>query len=146
MTTTGDGHTNSADCRGTRSSAELIHVLMPPGFLGALVHSSGVSVERLFHELRGDLVLRPRSTPPPPAVLSPEPAIAEKVRTVSLVHATPQQADHGADVVLVQRVDGQLCTLLVQAKWSPHTRERERARLGIFAALNARRAILESLT
>ncbi|MER5227758.1 hypothetical protein [Streptomyces flaveus] len=97
---------------------------MPPEFLAALVHSSGVSVERLLQELRGDLVLRPPSTPPAPAVPSPEPAIAEKFRTVSLVRATPQQADHDADVVLVQRVDGQLRILLTQVKWSPHTRER----------------------
>ncbi|MBA4866189.1 hypothetical protein H1V43_33675 [Streptomyces sp. PSKA54] len=146
MTTTGDSHANSAGFCSTRSSAELVHVPMPPEFLAALVHSSGVSVEGLLQELRGDLVLRPPSNAPAPAVPAPEPAIAEKVRTVSLVHATPQQADHGADVVLVQRVDGQLRTLLAQVKWSPHTRERERARLGIFAALDARRAILESRT
>ncbi|MGW2056755.1 hypothetical protein ACWCOZ_23070 [Streptomyces sp. NPDC001840] len=114
-------------------------------FLAALVHSSG-SVEGLLQELRGDLVLRPPSALPTPAVPAPEPAITERVRTVSLVPARPQQAGHGADVVLVRRVDGQLRTLLAQVKWSSHTRERERARLGIFAALNARRAVLESRT
>nr|WP_024126219.1 hypothetical protein [Streptomyces sp. FR1]AHE38838.1 Hypothetical protein pFRL3_61 [Streptomyces sp. FR1] len=58
----------------------------------------------------------------------------------------PERQDRGPDYILVDLVDGQLRTLLVQAKWAPYGAERERARLGVFAALNARGAILGTRT
>ncbi|MGQ4389915.1 hypothetical protein [Streptomyces sp. SAS_270] len=75
-----------------------------------------------------------------------ETEVAEKIRSLSLVGVAPQRADHRPDAVLVEQVDGQLRMMLVEVKWSARAEERERARLGIFAALNARRAVLESRT
>ncbi|WP_019061417.1 hypothetical protein [Streptomyces prunicolor] len=74
--------------------------------------------------------------------------LAEKMCSIAFLGgvAKPEPRERGADYIWVQQVDGQLRTLAVQAKWSPYDAEAERARLGVFAALNARRAILETRT
>ncbi|MEU0110622.1 hypothetical protein ABZ313_35400 [Streptomyces sp. NPDC006251] len=83
-----------------------------------------------------------------PAEHTPETTFAEKILSLALLSTppTPRASDHGVDAILVQHVDGQLRTWLIQAKRAPYGHQRERARLGIFAALNARRAILETPT
>ncbi|WP_369228471.1 hypothetical protein AB5J52_48370 (plasmid) [Streptomyces sp. R39] len=81
-----------------------------------------------------------------PFTVGGELALAEKVRTIALLPAASKPDRSGPDAVVVKRVDGQLRMWLVEAKSSRHHAGRERARLGIFAALNARRAILETPT
>ncbi|MEU0343772.1 hypothetical protein ABZ092_33665 [Streptomyces bobili] len=74
--------------------------------------------------------------------------LAETIYSIAFLGsaATPEPRERGADFTWVQQVDGQLRTLVVQAKRAPYGAERARARLGVFAALNARQAILESRT
>jgi hypothetical protein len=76
----------------------------------------------------------------------------EKAATVTLIPSLatplPQTVDlPGADLVLRDYVDGRLRTYILHAK-CPKCRGLggDQARLGVFAALNARRAILESQT
>ncbi|MFE5113504.1 hypothetical protein [Streptomyces sp. NPDC056663] len=71
---------------------------------------------------------------------------AEKARSVSLIRDRSAATGTGVDAMAVEKVDGQLRLWIIQAKWSRSPASRERARLGVFAALNARRAILESRT
>ncbi|MFF7644043.1 hypothetical protein [Streptomyces canus] len=75
-------------------------------------------------------------------------ALAETICSIAFLGsvAKPEPWEHGADFTWVQQVDGQLRTLVVQAKWAPYGAEAARARLGVFAALNARQAILETRT
>ncbi|MEU9575442.1 hypothetical protein AB0D62_37575 [Streptomyces massasporeus] len=88
------------------------------------------------------------STPGSPDLENSRSDLGEKVASLFLTTAaqpSPEPEELDIDCVLVQEVDGQLRTWLFQAKWA-HGTERARARLGIFAALNARKAILESKT
>lgn len=75
-------------------------------------------------------------------------ALAETICSITFLGsvAKPEPRERGADFTWVQQVDGHLRTLVVQAKWAPYGAEAARARLGVFAALNARRAILETRT
>jgi hypothetical protein len=72
--------------------------------------------------------------------------VAEEARSVSLVRNRPGHDHARPDAYATQFVDGQLRIWIVQAKLARRPEDRERARLGVFAALNARRAILESRT
>jgi hypothetical protein len=74
--------------------------------------------------------------------------LAETICSIAFLGraAKPEPQERGADFTWVQQVDGQLRTLVVQAKWAPYGAEAARARLGVFAALNARRAIIETRT
>lgn len=75
-------------------------------------------------------------------------ALAETICSIAFLGsvAKPEPRERGADFTWVQQVDGQLRTLVVQAKWAPYGAECARARLGVFAALNARQAILQTRT
>ncbi|KUN58856.1 hypothetical protein AQJ46_42030 [Streptomyces canus] len=75
-------------------------------------------------------------------------APAETIYSIAFLGsaATTEPRERGADFTWVQQVDGQLRTMVVQAKRAPYSAEAVRARLGVFAALNARQAILESRT
>ncbi|MEV7885189.1 hypothetical protein ACWD3I_25305 [Streptomyces sp. NPDC002817] len=74
--------------------------------------------------------------------------LAEKICSIVFLGgvAKPEPQERGADFTWVQRVDGQLRTMVVQAKWAPNGAKAARARHGVFAALNARQAILETRT
>lgn len=75
-------------------------------------------------------------------------ALADKICSIAFLGsvAKPEPRERGADFTWVQQVDGHLRTFVFQAKCAPYGAERERARLGVFAALNARRAILQTRT
>lgn len=75
-------------------------------------------------------------------------ALAETIRSITFLDsvAKPELRQRGADFTWVQQVDGQLRTLVVQAKLASYGAERAKASLGVFAALNARQAILETRT
>ncbi|EGX58485.1 MULTISPECIES: hypothetical protein [Streptomyces] len=83
-----------------------------------------------------------------PAASDVATSLSEKICSIAFLGgvAKPEPRERGADWTWVQQVDGQLRTLVVQAKWAPYGAEAARARLGVFAALNARRAILETRT
>uniref|UniRef100_UPI000E681CB4 hypothetical protein n=2 Tax=Streptomyces TaxID=1883 RepID=UPI000E681CB4 len=126
----------------------------PPGPSGPQPSADLVAVPRsrvvkLPPHVRADLEATVRALAlPRPAESGLGGGLAETIRTIALLRGVekPEPCEHGADWIWVQRVDGQLRTLVVQAKWALYGAERERARLGVFAALNARRAILETRT
>lgn len=163
MTTTHGGYTNQAGPGGLRPSAELVHVPRARIVLAELAHACGKSLHQLTQELRAELVppggtgaqlvaeveegeVLPDLAMAPQPAQRPEAVLAEKVRTVSLITTTPNAVEEQLTTRRIEFVHATFHEWMANAAWATNAEERERARLGLFAALNARRAIIESRT